>query len=340
MNNNVLIENNIIYKGAQPCGEKDTIHVLHVPDHVSASRIDKYVSEQIADFSRTYLQYLIEASRVHVNALLVKKPSLMVKAGDRIEISLPPEKKRTYIPCNQDLIQLLFTHEHFFIINKPAGVLMHPASPYAQEPTVVDWLIAQFPELARVGSADRPAIVHRLDKETSGLVVVPRTNYAHKVLSDAFKDRNIQKTYLALVHGHPAKTGTISYPIGRSPSNRKKMMAFKDEAIYTASVSNLQKIHVPQTMRTATTHFAVKEYFGEHALVELKPVTGRTHQIRVHMLALGHPLVGDTLYGTSSRIIKRHALHAHVLSFTFDNVPYAFTADFPGDFLQAIEVLR
>ena len=318
----------------------DTLQTIPVPVEITPTRIDKFIAQQRPDFSRTYFQQLIETACVKVNGSLIKKSSIMIRGADIIEVQMPQIKPRIIMHNAPDLgIKIRHTHEHFYIMYKPAGVLMHPTSSQCTDFTMVDWLLDKFPELRSIGPSDRPAIVHRLDRETSGLLIVPRTNYAHQVFGGLFRTRTMHKTYMAIVHGHPAQQGTINTPIGRHPVARKKMTVFPQAEHYIINISTLQK-GKGAPCRHALTHYRVLEYFDQFSLIEVKPVTGRTHQIRVHMTSLGHPLMGDGLYGSPSSLITRHALHAQALSFTFDNQEYHFTQEEPADFLQALKMLR
>jgi 23S rRNA pseudouridine1911/1915/1917 synthase len=178
--------------------------------------------------------------------------------------------------------------------------------------------------------SDRPGIVHRLDKDTSGLLLIARTNYAHATFNTLFQTRTIHKTYLALVHGHPPASGTIDLAIGRHPVNRHTMTTFKAGTYEAAR----------HRTRNAFTAYTVLEYFDEYSLLEVKPVTGRTHQIRVHLAALGHPIVGDAVYGTASKLIARQALHAHRLQFMFDGQEHIFTQPLPGDMANVVSSIK
>lgn len=298
-------------------------------DRAVPERIDKYLSECLDKYSRTFFKRMIDEGHVLVNEKPVSKSSVVLKEGDKITVIFPVEPivAQTHIPVNDLVLPIIYRNEHFLIIQKPAPLLVHQPATVSSEPSVVDWLIAHFKEAATVGYLDRPGIVHRLDKDTSGLLIIALTNYAHLEFSKLFKDRKVHKTYLAVVEGHPEPEGTINYPIGRSMSDRKKMAAFKVEPLGLK-------------LREATTHYRVLEYFKNSALVEVKPVTGRTHQIRVHCAAIGHPIIGDIVYGHKSKLINRQALHAHELSFIFDGENYHFVADLPDDFTQLLTHLR
>lgn len=301
-------------------------------------RLDKYLATQFTLYSRSFLQGLIEDKLVSINNKLVSKPSTMLKEHDTLTVCFPPEKTLHSASTQSDKqsnsahnVQIIAHHEHFLILNKPAYLMVHTPGAKSTEFTLVDWLVAHYEDIKQVGCIDRPGIVHRLDKDTSGVIIIPRTNMAHATFGAMFMNRTISKTYLALVHGNPADEGCIDYPIGRSLHYRSRMTAFPPGT------------HMPINTKTraATTNYRVIEYFNDCALVEVKPITGRTHQIRAHFAALGHPLLGDTLYGGSTNTgIKRHALHAHSIAFTFQNTNHIFTADLPEDFKQTLEFIR
>lgn len=290
-------------------------------------RLDTFLAHQFPSYSRSFLQKLITSHLITINARPAKKPSIVLKEHDHIHIQIqvtqPELKKITAAPKDLN-VEVVFTHEHFLIINKPAGLLTHKTQHETPRYTLVDWLTNHFKEIESVGSLERPGIVHRLDKDTSGLMIIARTNYAHQLFTKLFKEHGIQKTYQAIVEGHPEKSGTIDQPIGRHQTHRLRM---------TTEHSSAPKRH-------AITHYKVLEYFDKHALVEFKPETGRTHQIRVHAAFLGHPLVGDTLYGSTSPFIKRHALHASSLSFKFQDQLYEFNAQLPHDLQRLIAHLK
>jgi 23S rRNA pseudouridine1911/1915/1917 synthase len=296
-------------------------HSCIFDERTDGARLDAALHTMLPEHSRNLLHRLITHGHVLLNGNQVK-PSSRVKAGDRAEITFvfPPLPEHKPIPegC---VIPIIAEYEHFLIINKPPHLMVHVPSPRSGAFTVVDWLLAHFKEIKNVGASDRPGIVHRLDKDTSGIMVIPRTAFAHAYFGDLFRTRAIKKTYLALVEGHPPRSGSIEYGIDRHPALGKM-------------------IHTYAGGRASLTHYTVHEYFAQQSLLEVSPVTGRTHQIRVHCAAIGHPLVGDELYGRRSKLIRRQALHAHCLRFIFDGTQYSFTAEPPADFCDALSLLR
>lgn len=312
-----------------------TITINVTPDCTNLQRIDKYLSTRFTLYSRSFFAQLIDQSAIQINNKLVTKASTPLKIGDSITITVPerPIAQEYDIQKYTADIKIIHEHPHFLILNKPAGIVVHKSSTHSTEPTLVDWLTSNYEDIKHVGSIDRPGIVHRLDKDTSGLIAIARTNYAHTVFTTLFKERTISKSYLALVHGHTPESGTIDYAISRHQVHRKKMMA------HTPAMHRPSHKQSSGTVRNALTHYEVITYFDQHTLILAKPVTGRTHQIRVHLSAIGHPLVGDAVYGSPSPLIPHHALHAHTLSFTFDGEPFLFTANPPETFNTVIEVL-
>lgn len=303
-------------------------HPLTVTAENHLERLDYYLSKSFSDYSRSFFKRLIEDGHVSINGKPVSKQGTPVKKDDIVSVTFPTHSPReaTALLTNMPPIEIVFEHKHFLIINKPANLLVHQAATKAEDPSVVDWLLTTMHDIAQIGQTDRPGIVHRLDKDTSGLLVIARTNYAHGKFADLFKDRTIKKTYRAIVHGHPPRSGIIDLSIGRHPVARHKMAAFPANS------------PTRQLKREAVTHYQVLNYFEDCALVEAKPVTGRTHQIRVHLAAIGHPIVGDTVYGTQKTIkIKRQALHAYGLTFIFDEQEFNFTQQEPVDFAALLK---
>lgn len=295
------------------------------------TRLDVYIAQQFPQYTRSFFRRLIGQESVKINNIVTNKQGTWLKIGDIITIQFPP--KRIIKPASIDQldtgIHTIYQHEHFLIIAKPVNLLVHPPSVNSTEATLVDWLVAKYNEIRAVGYTNRPGIVHRLDKDTSGIMVIPRTNYAYTIFAQMFKNRSIDKKYYGLVEGHPEKKGSIDLPIGRDPIARTKMKAF-----FQSNLSGTTK-----KIRSAITHYEVIKYFDKHSLIKIVPITGRTHQIRVHFAAIGHPIVGDIVYGKKSLLIKRQALHAQELSFTFNNKLYIFSSNLPDDFKNAVKMV-
>jgi 23S rRNA pseudouridine1911/1915/1917 synthase len=289
-------------------------------------RLDLHLTLAGASFSRSHVQKLIKDGLVKVNGSPAKA-SHRLKAGDMIEISIPPKKKLD-IAAEKIPLNIIYEDNDLLVINKPHGMVVHPA-PGHYEGTLVNALLYHLKDLSGIGGVERPGIVHRLDKDTSGLMMVAKNDKAHLSLSKQIKDRTIEKKYIALVHGKMQKNeGIIDAPIGRSPRHRKKMTVIRSEKLKS---------------KEATTHYRVLERFRNYVLVELKLVTGRTHQIRVHLASIGNPVVGDSVYGRASNEfgIKRQLLHAAQLKF---NHPVSgklmeFKAEPPADFLAVVKKL-
>lgn len=277
-------------------------------------RLDQYLFDTYQGYSRTYFQKLIEMGKVLVNGKPASKVSYKLKKNDIIALTFVQTHVFNLAPQPMKL-DVIFEHDDFVIINKQAGLLVHPAATTApNEPTLVGGLLHYFKELSVFDDLERPGIVHRLDKDTSGVILIARTIQAQIAFSAMFKDRHMHKKYLAIVRGEPPRDGTIDYPIGRHPNLRHKMS------------------HVGLASREATTHYRTLTYFEGHALVEASPVTGRTHQIRVHLAAIGHGIMGDNVYGFQSKLINRQALHAYQLNFTYKGQEFSFSASIPEDF--------
>ncbi len=262
-------------------------------------RIDHYLTMQKIYPSRSQIKNLIADGRIQVNNSKIK-PSYLLKNGDNIYL-FPTEKKE--IEINGEEIELDIIHEDdcLIVINKPANMIVHPTGNIKSGTLVNAILFHCKDSLSGIGGMLRPGIVHRLDKNTTGIMVIAKNNIAHLSLSKQIKDRKVVKKYLALVHGEvDSHSGTINAPIGRSLKNRKKMAV------------------VEQNSKEAISHYkVVKRYIG-FTLLEVTLITGRTHQIRVHLAYIGHPIIGDPDYGYRKRTldIDRQALHAYVLGFT------------------------
>ncbi len=296
-------------------------------------RLDVFLATRLAHaHTRSAAARMIKAGLVTVNGEPAR-PATPVHPGDRIELAEPPPATAPAPSRAAPPIEVLYADDEIIVVNKPAGMTVHPA-PGHRDATLVDGLLARFPDLAAVAEPDgvfRPGIVHRLDRETSGVMVVARTPHAKVSLSHQFKARTVRKVYLAIVRGLVARDQiTIARPVGRHPIDRKRM-----------SVAS-------RTPREAVSHVAVLCRFGTKAkgqdaatLVAVRPETGRMHQIRVHLASAGHPCLGDALYGRTSRAgadagFDRHALHALMLS--FDHPRTGARVDFwappPDDFVR------
>jgi len=286
-------------------------------------RFDKYVAENCPELSRTHAQKLIADGHVTVNDV-VARAGLKLSTGDRITVSIPPEEPGTLLPESIPF-GILYEDGDVLVIDKPAGLSVHPAPGHPGH-TLVNGLLAYLSTLPDTGDALRPGIVHRLDMDTSGVMLVAKNRVAHAHLAEQFKSRSVAKVYLALVRGRLSpENGAIEAPIGRDPRNRKRM------AVVTEHRG-----------RPARTGYHVVRYTDSYTLLEVTPETGRTHQIRVHLAAIGHPVVGDTTYGVSSPYLSRQFLHSSRLGFclpaTGEHVE--FESELPADLEQALEALR
>ncbi len=282
-------------------------------------RLDKYISSQCPDLSRTQVQKLIVAGNVTVNGAPAKAAQKVV-AGDEVRLQVPPPAPS---PLMAEAIPLKIIYEDadLLVIDKPAGLTVHPA-PGHRTGTLVNAVLAHSPEIDK-GETERPGIVHRLDKDTSGLIIVAKNAPAHLKLAEQFKNRTITKVYLALVKGRLTPSeGTIEANIGHSPRDWRKM------AIVTRG-------------RAAATQYKVVRYLGNYSLLEVRPKTGRTHQIRVHLAAIGHPVLGDATYGAKTDLIARQFLHAHRLGFRLPSTGEyrEFQAELPPDLQQTLAKL-
>jgi 23S rRNA pseudouridine1911/1915/1917 synthase len=296
--------------------QKQTITCDNVTD--CGIRVDKFLSNHFDEYSRSYFQKLIEQELISVNGTVLKKSKYVVCLNDEIEISFPEEKGLDLTPQKVDF-GIVDDQPDFIVVNKPAGLTVHPSKEGKEGATLVNGLLYHFKELSKFEDSERPGIVHRIDKNTSGLLIVAKNIQAQGAFSKMFAERKIKKTYLAVVKGHPEKEGTIELPIGRHPVERHKMS------------------HVSYEGREATTHYKVLNYYKECSLVSVNIVTGRTHQIRVHFAAIGHGLLGDSVYGIQSKIMKRQALHAWKISFEYKNKNYSYCVPAPKDFADLLK---
>ena len=292
----------------------------------SPERLDKFLVEQVPEFSRSRIQGLISNGHVDVNGQAAKKAGQTLESGSNVTVRIPPTAPTDLIA--EDIpLDVLFENEDLLVVNKPAGMVVHPAAGHASG-TLVNAVLGYDPDMEGIGGEERPGLVHRLDKETSGLILLAKNERAHRWLQDQFRLRKVEKTYLALVDGKPpTPTGRVEAYIGRDPSHRKKM------AIVSESRG-----------REAISEYKTSESYPHHTLLEFHPLTGRTHQIRLHCEFLGCPIVGDQIYGKKKSTINihRHFLHAYRLKIVLpgEKEPRFFEAPLPAELEDALLTLR
>jgi len=296
-----------------------------VPPEAKGERLDAHLARAFPDLSRARLQQLLDQGQVTLGGR-APKPALRLRGGEEVELSIPPPVPAEPLP--QDLpLRVLYEDEDLLVLDKAPGMVVHPAAGHA-EGTVVNALLHRVKDLRGVGGQLRPGIVHRLDRDTSGCLVVAKHARALEALQRAFSGREVEKRYLAIVHGVPrAARGTLDTPYGRHPRDRKKFTSRLREG----------------AGKRAVTSWELKERLEDAALLEVELHTGRTHQIRVHLAEAGHPLVGDALYGRRrSKAMARQALHAWKLAFPHPRTGrrMAFEAPPPPDFTAALDALR
>ncbi|HLO15210.1 MAG TPA: RluA family pseudouridine synthase [Anaerolineales bacterium] len=295
-------------------------------DHKTPERLDKFLVGQLQEFSRSRIQSLIADGFVDVNGHAAKKAGQALESGFRVTVRIPPPTPTDLIA--EDIpLDIVFENDDLIVVNKPAGVVVHPAVGHPSG-TLVNAMLGYDSEIEGIGGEERPGVVHRLDKETSGLILLAKNERAHRWLQDQFRLRKVEKTYLALVDGKPpTPTGRVKTHIGRDPSHRKRM-AVVSESRGRESISEYKTL----------------ENFRNHTLLEFHPLTGRTHQIRLHCAFLGCPIVGDEVYGRKkpSVEITRHFLHAYQLKIILpgEKELRPFEAPLPEELLNVLNGLR
>lgn len=292
----------------------------------SPSRLDHFLVSRMPQMSRTRLQNLIKAGEVSVDAEVVKKTGYKIESGASIHLVIPPNVPSKLIP--EDIpLDIIFEDKNVLVVNKPAGMVVHPSIGH-DSGTLVHAALAHAPDLEGVGGEKRPGVVHRLDKLTSGIILLAKNDSTHKHLQEQFSSRAVDKSYIALVDGAPpTPVGRVEAAIGRDPSHRQRM------AVVPAHKG-----------REAVSEYSTVEKFAKHALLNVHPITGRTHQIRVHLLFLKCPVAGDTIYGLqkSSVPLKRHFLHAQRLSIRLrgNRIPTVFEAPLAPELSEVLDQLR
>mgnify|MGYP001622880116 FL=1 len=291
----------------------------------NAERIDRYLAERCPDFSRSYLQKLLKEQAVSVNGKAVKA-NYKVQSRDRIILEIPEAEKADILP--EDIpLDILYEDDYLLVVNKPKGMVVHPSAGH-MEGTLVNAVMAHCGDhLSGINGVLRPGIVHRIDKDTTGALLVCKDDAVHRDLAEQLKEHSIKRRYRAVVWGNLKEDqGTVEGPIGRHPIDRKKMAVNYKNG------------------KDAVTHYQVLERFGQYTYIECRLETGRTHQIRVHMASIGHPLLGDSVYGPSKNPwkLQGQTLHAMVLGFRHPVTGeyMEFTAPLPEYFLELLDKLR
>ena len=295
-------------------------------DNETPERLDKYLTGLLQEFSRSRIQGLIANGLVDVNGQTAKKAGQALDAGSTVTVRIPPPTP-TELLAEDIPLDIVFENDDLLVVNKPAGMVVHPAAGHSSG-TLVNAVLGYDPDIEGIGGGERPGVVHRLDKETSGLILLAKNERAHRWLQDQFRLRKVEKTYLALVDGKPpTPSGRVETYIGRDPKNRKRMAVVSENK-----------------GREAVSEYKTAEEFGDHTLLEFHPFTGRTHQIRLHCAFLKCPIVGDEVYGrkTSTIKMKRHFLHAYRLNIILPNEkePRSFEAPLPEELETVLNALR
>jgi len=298
--------------------------ILNVDDLNDSIRLDLFIANELSDLSRSYIQKLINDGKVKVNDEIIYLKKHKLVGGDTVEILIPEPQKLNVIP--EDIpIDIVYEDDDVAVVNKPQGMVVHPA-PGNYKGTLVNALLYHCKSLSSINGIIRPGIVHRIDKDTSGLLMIAKNDKSHSLLAQQLKEHSVKRIYYAIVHGViKENSGTIKAPIGRHPVNRLKMAVTEKNG------------------KESITHFQVLKRFKKYTLIKLQLETGRTHQIRVHMSYIGFPLLGDPLYGIKFEKIKLNgqALHAKVIGFIHPskNEYMEFDSPLPDYFQRTLKIL-
>lgn len=301
-------------------------HLLFEVPPSGSQRLDKFLVAALPDYSRSRLQALIRDGFVRVDGQLPSKAGLPLDGGEIVEVHVPPAEPVELIP--EDIpLDIVYEDHNLIVVDKPAGMVVHPSAGHSRG-TLIHAVLAHAPDIEGIGGELRPGLVHRLDKDTSGLILLAKNERTQRYLQRQFQARQVEKTYLALVDGHPpTPTGRIEAPIGRDPRDRKQMAV------------------VPEGRgRSATTEYRQLEIFPHHSFLEVDLLTGRTHQIRLHLAFLGCPVVGDTVHGRRKPTLplSRFFLHAARLAIKLpgERVQRRFEAPLPDELQRQLKALR
>jgi 23S rRNA pseudouridine1911/1915/1917 synthase len=304
------------------------VNEINLQVAADGERLDRYLASYLPDFTRSRIQQLIEQGQVQLNHKECTSKKIVVKQDDLITL-IVPEAQPLELKAENIPLDILYEDEQLIILNKPAGLVVHPA-PGHPDGTLVNAMLAHCPNLPGIGGIQRPGIVHRLDKDTTGAIAIAKTELAHHHLQAQLKAKTARREYLGIVYGAPkTPSGTIDLPIGRHPVDRKKMAI----------------VSVEKGGREAVTHWQIQERLGNYTLVCFQLETGRTHQIRVHSAQIGHPIVGDPLYSAARSIginLSGQVLHAWKLKLLHpvSGEWIEATAPLPEDFTKLLEALR
>lgn len=308
--------------------ETSTNLEMDVKSEDAGRRLDLYISEQVESVSRSRVQKLLDAGMVRINQVVCSDKNYRLQPGDRVSLTIPPPEEAS-VKAEEIALAIVYEDSDLLILNKPRGMVVHPSPGHAQG-TLVNALLSHCSDLSGIGGVVRPGIVHRLDKDTSGLLIVAKNDLAHRSLAAQLKSRKLSRVYIALVCGKVTpRLGRIEAPVGRHPRHRKKM------AVITGG-------------REAVTRYRVLKHFKRYSLLQLNLETGRTHQIRVHLAHLGYPIVGDLTYARGGwsdlppELTAPQALHAYRISFTHPRSGETMhvSAPLPETFKKALHWLK